>query len=88
MVSFNCNEPAVTGYSACWAANLMTIHAHRDGEDMAFYKDFDACSSRAIWVYMPVDPGELISEIWARCGRQYGHMGLMVSAARDIVISC
>lgn len=75
-----CNEPGITGYSAGWGKNIMTIHAHRGDEDTRFYKDFDPFLTQPlVWVHMPIDPGETISDVWMRRGKEYRDMGLIVS---------
>lgn len=80
---FDCNEPTVVGYSVCWAGSIITIRTHRNvGEQSTFYKDLDICHSRAVWVYMPVEDGERISEIWVRDGEQRVHMGIMLRTDR------
>jgi len=77
MVSVPCNAPRVTGYSVGCAPHPMFIRAHYDGEedDVSFYKD-SACIT---WMFMPVDPGEHVSEIRIRRGKKNAHVGLMVS---------
>ena len=42
MLPFAINDPHITGYSVCWASRLFRLHAHREGEDMSFYRDLDA----------------------------------------------
>lgn len=76
MVSLPCNDPAVRGYSACWHGSILHLHAHYEGKGMAFYNNFPP---GAIWLYMPVAPGELICDIWTREGQMSRDMALMVS---------
>lgn len=78
MVPLDLNAPDVVGYSACWSGRLMMLHAHKAGENLAFYKDLLAAYGRAVWIYIPMSPGERILEIWGRRGRLDGHMGLLV----------
>jgi len=85
MTSLICNDPTVTGYSVCWARNLAIVHAHRRDEDLSFYNDADAQFNVPLWIYMPIDPGEILSEIWGRRGKREEHMGLMVSMARKLM---
>ncbi|VUC36968.1 unnamed protein product [Clonostachys rosea] len=62
------NTPAVTGYSVRWTTRLSSFHAHVRGEEkFAFYDELamDFCPS-AIWIYMPMDEGELIEQFWVR----------------------
>ncbi|KAM4062057.1 hypothetical protein HRG_008924 [Hirsutella rhossiliensis] len=60
MTFFRSNHPEATGYSFLWDCGLVHIHAHVAGEDTAFYRSLPPGS----WLYMPVDHGEFISEIW------------------------
>ncbi len=87
MVSVPCNRPELTGYSVCLAGNVMLIHAHSDGEEHLSLYDDSRLRSHAIWLYMPMDPDERISEIWARRGKQHPHMGLAVRLAFLAIIS-
>lgn len=88
MVSFDCNEPTVVGYSVCWAGSIINICTHRNvGEELTFYKDLDICHSRAVWVYMPVEDDERVSEIWVRDGEQRVHIGIMVRIRGPLIHS-
>ena len=62
MASFRPNHPDATGYSFVWDSSLIHIHTRVAGEDMAFYRSFPHGSH----LYMPVDRGEFITEIWQR----------------------
>lgn len=64
MVAFSCNDPLITGYSVLWNYQIAMIHAHKDGEDLSFYQ----LMPNARWLYMPVDQGELITEIYTGSG--------------------
>lgn len=66
MFSVQYNHPAITGYSICWNMRILTIHAHKTDEDLAFYTPDTASQERATWVYVPLDPGDSIAEIWER----------------------
>ncbi|KAL6879171.1 hypothetical protein J3F83DRAFT_725345 [Trichoderma novae-zelandiae] len=63
MSSLVCNQPSVTGYSVLWAGRLVTIHAHRGIQDWSCYQ---SAATTGTWLHMPVDPGEVITEIWHR----------------------
>lgn len=78
MVPFEFNKPNITGYSACWRGRILHLQAHTEGEDLAFYGDIDAHQRSAVWIYMPVDPGELLSELWHRAGRTYEGVAMML----------
>ncbi|KAL2258767.1 hypothetical protein VTK26DRAFT_7790 [Humicola hyalothermophila] len=62
MAMFNCNDPAIIGYSVYRIHNFQSIHAHTRGEDTAFYQS--NTSVFGVWQYMPVDSGEALVEIW------------------------
>jgi len=88
MCSFDCNAPDVTGYSiATNGVSIATIHAHRYN-DVSIYKDVDS-SRYMIWIYMPVDPGEYVTEICRRYGFRHVKMdslGLMVRRQWYIIV--
>ena len=79
MALLDINAPGVTGYSACWAGNVMMLYAHTPGMDSTFFRDFSASYRRPIWIHMPIDPGERVVEMWGRRGKTNEHMGLVVS---------
>uniref|UniRef100_A0A8H7TTW3 Uncharacterized protein n=1 Tax=Bionectria ochroleuca TaxID=29856 RepID=A0A8H7TTW3_BIOOC len=65
------NSPSVTGYSVRWTSQLASFHAHTRGEeDFAFYDEFKGKPQRAVWVYMPMDEGELMDEVWLRSDQE------------------
>ncbi|UPL02400.1 hypothetical protein LCI18_013334 [Fusarium solani-melongenae] len=76
-ISFDCNHPAVTGYSVCFKAGLRGIYAHR-GDDLEMYNDVDMCTRPGIWIHMPVDPHERISAIWIRSQDMISSSGLIL----------
>ena len=80
MTFLDCNELAITGYSACWRTRVLTLHAHRDGEGTEFYDVQDMLHENAIWLYMPVDRGEFISEIWSQSTKYCRGLDLMARA--------
>ncbi|CAH0023375.1 unnamed protein product [Clonostachys rhizophaga] len=72
--SVECNLPSITGYSVRWTSQLSSIHAHvRGEEDFAFYDELKRKPQRAVWLYMPMDEGELIEQFCLRSDREYSH---------------
>ncbi|KAI1495853.1 hypothetical protein F5X99DRAFT_102308 [Biscogniauxia marginata] len=67
MASLQFDDPAVTGYSACWQGRILTFHAHTENENASLYQDA-AKYKYAVWIYIPLDPGEAISGVWRRLG--------------------
>lgn len=82
MSYMTCNGLAITGYSICYHRSILTLHAHHDGEDMSFYKDWDKAywipDISPIWIYTPMNSGETMSKIWGRCDRDSMGIGLIV----------
>ncbi len=68
MMKLDLNAPDVVGYSVCYQSQIITMHAHRSGEGLAFYRDWDPPTGRVIWHYIPIDPDELVTDIWVRAG--------------------
>lgn len=61
---FECNHMGIIGYSACWYKTVRAIHPHFASEDMTFYKETAAEHPTVTWLYMPMDKGELVTELW------------------------
>ncbi|KAL2676617.1 hypothetical protein Neosp_010381 [[Neocosmospora] mangrovei] len=61
---FECNHMGIIGYSACWYKTVRVIHPHFADEDMSFYKETAAEHPTVTWLYMPMDNGELVTELW------------------------
>ncbi len=75
------NDARVTGYSVCRARNLLAMHAHIPGEDTDFYHTEAVQNMFAVWQYMPVDEGEILTEVWQRKERVSGYTSLLVCRA-------
>ena len=72
------------GYSvATDGVRIVTIHAHRQDDDLQFYSDVDSSFGSIFWIYMPVDQGEYVTEICRRYGFRHvreDSLGLLVSS--------
>ena len=77
------SDARVTGYSVCRARNLLAMHAHTPGEETGFYQAEAVQNMFAVWQYMPVDVGEVITEVWQRKERLSGYTTLLVCRAPD-----
>ncbi|KPM37392.1 hypothetical protein AK830_g9177 [Neonectria ditissima] len=69
MISLGLNEPNIIGYSVCWSGSLIHLHANRLGESLEFYREIDAHHANPVWTFLPLNPGESITEVWQRKGR-------------------
>lgn len=79
MSYFDCNAPGTTGYSMVTdGIDILMINAHIQGNNPA-YEDVHQ-SFR--WVYIPVDDGELLTEISTWSG-YYGGGDMF-----DTMVSC
>ena len=68
MSAVECNMPGIEGYGV--ALNLFSpagLYAHHGGIDPRLRQKFDCISSEIgfHWLYMPVDQGEYLRELWA-----------------------
>lgn len=64
MERLECNTPGITGYSvASKSDRVCMIHAHREGGLLPEYEWLTA-KTLCNWVYMPINPGEYVTEIW------------------------
>jgi hypothetical protein len=64
----------------------MALHAHVKGEDTGFYKLSYAYRKHGVYIYMPLDPGEFISEIWLRPDRPHLAVAIAVGASHAIKV--
>lgn len=80
MASLTCNDSRATAYSACWNGSIVYLHTHTISESQAFYNDgVMAQGKKAIWLYMPRDEDEYVSQIWKRSRRLTRELALLVS---------
>ncbi|OAA63640.1 hypothetical protein SPI_03803 [Niveomyces insectorum RCEF 264] len=87
LTSVVCNEAGVTGYSAFWRGNAMSMRAHYASEtDLSYYRHYDQPRNKqgfGIWVYFPLGPGERLAEVFVRRGDWDNYMGLVFRTNRD-----
>ena len=83
MSYLECNAAHTTGYSmATNGVSIATVHAHSQKMDLNFYEEVNNFFRRSmVWIYMPIDEGEYITEICRRFGFRHvrlDSLGLMV----------
>lgn len=85
MSFFECNSSLTSGYSVAisWF-HIVGIHAHHSGASARFYSDLDASSGSLLWMYMPINTDEYVTEIWTVRYLQSGFAGLMVRCADHV----
>jgi hypothetical protein len=79
MVPLTCNDPATIAYSACWNWSILHLHAHTAEESLVFYHDVAARTKEPLWLYIPQDEGEQITQIWKRSRALTRELALLVS---------
>ena len=63
MRSVDCNRPGTTGYSVALSGfDVLRFHPHSTSTIADFYEELDDDPS-VLWMYVPVDPGERLTEI-------------------------
>lgn len=62
MASLVCNRSSIIGYSVLWEYGLAKLCVHQRGEAELRYQSGVYKS----WLHMPIDPDEMITEIWLR----------------------
>lgn len=86
------NEADTQGYSICWNNFLVAMSAHRRDSPRTSLEsqiphEGTAGQTDFVWLYLPMDPGEVITQIWYRNSGPYRKLdGLMVSLS-DIYLS-
>ncbi|OTA80871.1 hypothetical protein M434DRAFT_17566 [Hypoxylon sp. CO27-5] len=77
---FDCNSPDLIGYSvAITEQNVITVHSHRQDTDLSFYQNVKPIRKPILWLYMPIEKDEYVTEIgrfhlngWSRPGVYIG----------------
>lgn len=78
MDSFTCNDPLGRGYIvSCSHGCLTSIHEHRTSHLNP--ANISNHTEESAWLYMPVDAGEYIAEIWALPAKLFIERALLVS---------
>lgn len=68
MSFFDCNRPDIEGYSAAICGfHISKLYANHPGTPARLYEELDSAYSDLIWLYMPIDQGECLEEIWGIC---------------------
>lgn len=84
MSSLDCNAPLTSGYSAAISGfRISKMYAHRWDTSASFYSDLDSSSNFTLWMYMPVDENEYLSQIWVIRHPDDGLIGLMFRTNQD-----
>ncbi|KAG7100314.1 hypothetical protein HYQ46_012695 [Verticillium longisporum] len=84
MSSFNCNKPTTHGYTvAINGLHTAKLYAHHSGASRSDYGDADTISSYTLWMYMPVEQGEYLKEIWAIKTSASGTVALMFLTSHE-----
>ena len=67
------NTTDVTGISICWDQKLNDLFFHRKGDQVLPYEPLnDYTPADNMWLYIPLDEGEFLTEIWKQEG-YFGH---------------
>ncbi|KAL6917404.1 hypothetical protein FSST1_008899 [Fusarium sambucinum] len=70
MASFDCNAEDITGYTVVTDGHrTATVHGHRFGEKARFYDEIEDSWPCGFFIYMPLDEGEYLTEIYRRHGK-------------------
>ncbi|KAI2631848.1 hypothetical protein GGR54DRAFT_2487 [Hypoxylon sp. NC1633] len=85
MALLRCNNLDITGYSIFWDESLIYMHAHTEGEKLSFYDH--PTRANGFWLYMPLDHGEFLEDIWARRNRLPPGDGLVFRTNRGRIMT-
>ncbi|KAH7308627.1 hypothetical protein B0I35DRAFT_99114 [Stachybotrys elegans] len=69
------NDPSITAYSILRDHGIRAIHAHTaQDDDLSFYKPWQ----RGSWIYVPLEKGEVVRELWQRYSGTPSRHGLLM----------
>ncbi|TQN73717.1 hypothetical protein CSHISOI_01677, partial [Colletotrichum shisoi] len=77
-----CNDSQTTAYSLCWNQSILLLHAHTVGEELEFYQSLRTMDESALWFYMPLHAGEVLTEIWKCDGCLGSAIALLLVTSR------
>jgi len=61
-----------------------TVHTHGQDTDLTFYKEVDSFFGRSmVWIYMPIDQGEYVTQICRRFGSTHVSLDSLVLMVRN-----
>lgn len=68
MASIDLNMPGTIGISGVWSHFPISLYAHTSTDDFSFYEAHKQAnaSHHRVWIYVPLDQGEMVTEIWRR----------------------
>ena len=76
---FDCNASGIKGYSvALNRSGISMIHTHHDTNATTIYRDTLSQNNSLVWMYMPIDDGEVLVQIYKATGS--GRAAIMVRA--------
>ena len=80
MDAVHCNTPTTTGYSVALSgyADVLRLYSHSTGTTVDWYEELEGNPSVA-WMYMPVDQGEFLTEMWIIKSPNAGFTAFIVS---------
>ncbi|KAI0600428.1 hypothetical protein F4775DRAFT_545845 [Biscogniauxia sp. FL1348] len=64
MVPLKLNSKKLTGISVCWKDGPIAIYGHKKGEKPPVYSNLEKCFRDPVWIYTPLDNGEIIVSMW------------------------
>ena len=75
------NTTSIMGYSAFWDNGLVDFCSHSCNDHMFPYDRYKD-SLTGVWIFVPIDHGERITEIWKQEPEswQYGVLGVRVKS--------
>jgi len=89
MAPLECNTPDIEGYSALVCkSNVSKIYAHSRRAAPCPYEDGDLGLDLGMWVYMPIDSDEYLTEIWSVTHHAYLSSTVIVRSHRYPFTAC
>ncbi|VUC36974.1 unnamed protein product, partial [Clonostachys rosea] len=86
MTYLDLNKPSTRGYSICWYYDLMAICPLNSDGDKPNYQAWDIDRPKTIWVYLPIDQGEMIVELWKAVAENATVLVFVTSHGRTLTL--
>ncbi|KAI1484329.1 hypothetical protein F5X96DRAFT_683678 [Biscogniauxia mediterranea] len=84
MIPLKLNSKKITGISVCWKDKPIAIYGHKKGEKPPVYSNLEKCFEDPVWIYTPLDHGEIIVSMWLS---NSSHVSLTVETNKGRVVT-
>ncbi|KAI5917038.1 hypothetical protein F4810DRAFT_698247 [Camillea tinctor] len=87
MIPVELNSKETTGISVCWNRLPIAIYGHKKGEKPPVYPSPEKSFRDAVWIYTPLNAGEIIVSMWLLYNDKASTVSLTVETNKGRVVT-